>query len=263
MESFYEAKDWDEWQTYRKDRGAPPWIKVHRNLMSNPKWASLTDEEKGHLISIWIIAADNGGKISSDARLLRKICMLDNEPNMNKFVELDFFIPPGRQDDVKMTSRRRQSDLPETEAETELETDTELNNNNKKKEKSKFQALPVDFEPPKEWLEMAMKEKEVEKHIVMDWFEDFKNFWTNPSVSKTKNGKKANWTTTWKNHYRRINVPYDMKKGKKPKEKSEKLSGYMYNQIIQKRKSGTEFVSEEEIEYCKKYEKQEINKLRG
>jgi hypothetical protein len=68
--------DWDKWQTYRKDRGTPPWIKVHRNLMSNPEWALLSDKEKGQLVSIWIIAADKGGSIPANAKILMKICQL-------------------------------------------------------------------------------------------------------------------------------------------------------------------------------------------
>jgi len=51
------VKNWQRWQNYRKDRGTPPWIKVHRNLMTNQEWAELTDAEKGQLVSIWLIAA--------------------------------------------------------------------------------------------------------------------------------------------------------------------------------------------------------------
>ena len=86
---YLQVKDWQEWQTYRKDRGTPPWIKVHRCLLSNPKWAILSDAEKGQLVSMWIVAADNGGQIPDDNNILRKICQLDTPPNLNKFRELD------------------------------------------------------------------------------------------------------------------------------------------------------------------------------
>ena len=45
---------WEEYQTFRKDRGAPPWIKVYRTLLTSEKWSFLTDAEKGQLISIWL-----------------------------------------------------------------------------------------------------------------------------------------------------------------------------------------------------------------
>ena len=41
---------WAKWQTFRTDRGTPPWIKVHRNLFSNPEWVSLSDAERGQLV---------------------------------------------------------------------------------------------------------------------------------------------------------------------------------------------------------------------
>ena len=82
--------NWERWQTYRKDRGTPPWIKIHRNLFSNQEWSTLTDAEKGQLVSIWILAADKGGFIPADPKTLKKLCMLDSEPDMQKFADLDF-----------------------------------------------------------------------------------------------------------------------------------------------------------------------------
>lgn len=107
------VKGWDKWQSFRKDRGTPPWIKLHRNLMSNPEWAQLSDTEKGQLVSIWIIAADKNGSISSDPGIIRKICQLDEVPNINKFIELDFLISDGCQDDANMTTKSQPDDAPE------------------------------------------------------------------------------------------------------------------------------------------------------
>lgn len=111
-------KNWDKWQTFRKDRGAPPWIKVHRRLMTNPEWAVLSDAEKGQLVSMWLVAADNNGRLpSADTLVLRKICQLDEAPNINKFKDLGFIdeeVAPTRQpDDNQMTSGWQPSDAPE------------------------------------------------------------------------------------------------------------------------------------------------------
>jgi hypothetical protein len=134
MTTRLRLRNWDKWQTYRKDRGAPPWIKVHRGLMGNPDWAVLTDAEKGQLVSLWIIGAEKGGVIPADPRILRKVCMLDDEPNINKFIELGFVenhepqddaavASTGCQDDAKVTTTRPQDDAPEAETEAEAETD--------------------------------------------------------------------------------------------------------------------------------------------
>ena len=81
---------WDTWQTFRKDRGTPPWIKVYRNLLSNAEWVSLSDAEKGQLVSMWLLAADKEGKIPDDPMLIKRMAMLDLPPNLNKFIELGF-----------------------------------------------------------------------------------------------------------------------------------------------------------------------------
>ena len=110
--------DWDIWQTYRRDRGQPPWIKVHRCLMRDHKWVALSDQQKGQLISMWILAADNDGSIPDDAKLVQKLCYLDSEP------DLEYFVKQGLIDrDAKATPKRRQHDAPEAETEAETETD--------------------------------------------------------------------------------------------------------------------------------------------
>jgi len=87
-----EVANWEKWQTFRKDRGTPPWIKVYRNLLSNEQWVSLSDKEKGHLVSIWILAADKNGILSDDPSMIQRMCMLDSKPNINKFIDLGFLV---------------------------------------------------------------------------------------------------------------------------------------------------------------------------
>lgn len=103
--------DWDKWQSFRKDRGTPPWIKIHRCVFSCAKWASLSDAEKGQIISMWIVAADKEGELPTDPRVLMKVCQLDTPPDIKKFVSLqlldlvgcpmvDSMTPSGCQDDA-------------------------------------------------------------------------------------------------------------------------------------------------------------------
>lgn len=117
------VKDWDEWQSYRKDRGTPPWIKVHRKLLSNEKWAALSDSEKGQIVSIWIVAADNDGDIPDDPKTIRKICQLDDVPNIRKFKELGFFEDDGCRIDANLTPTCQPDEAPESESESEPESE--------------------------------------------------------------------------------------------------------------------------------------------
>lgn len=107
-------RNWQKWQSYRSDRGQPPWIKVHRRLAQDPSWVQLTDAQRGQLVCMWILAADRDGELTSDRRLLARMCFLDSEPDLEVFARLGFI-----ELDASVTSPRRQHDRPEAEAEAE------------------------------------------------------------------------------------------------------------------------------------------------
>lgn len=115
--------DWDDWQSYRKDRGQPPWIKVHRTLLRDVKWVSLGCHDRGILVSLWLLAADHNGRIPADPAILKKLCFFDEEPDINKFIELGLLDGERRQRDANVTPTRRQRDEPEVEVEVEVETE--------------------------------------------------------------------------------------------------------------------------------------------
>jgi hypothetical protein len=117
--------DWDEHQTYRKDRGQPPWIKVHRHIMRNMKWVALDDAERGQLVAIWLLAADHNGVIPASPHLIQKLCFMSDTPNLQKFIDLGFLDGEWRQDDAMPTPTRRQRDEPKAEAEADTEAETE------------------------------------------------------------------------------------------------------------------------------------------
>jgi hypothetical protein len=107
-------RNWEKWQSYRRDRGQPPWIKVHREVMRNPEWVMLTDAQRGQLVGIWLLAADRDGVIPASPKLIQKLCYMDSEPDLQVFINLGFI-----EGDVNVTPERRQGD--ETETETEKE----------------------------------------------------------------------------------------------------------------------------------------------
>ena len=55
--------NWAKWQSYRKDRGAPKWIKAHLCALRNPKWVALSDAQRGQIVTIWMLASEEDGKI--------------------------------------------------------------------------------------------------------------------------------------------------------------------------------------------------------
>ena len=114
------VRNWEKWQTYRRDRGQPPWIKVHRALMRDPNWVRLSDAERGQLVALWIIAADRDGELPDCGKLLRKLCYMEGEPDLQLFEQLGFL-----ERDANMTPTWRQGDAPEAETEAEAETEVE------------------------------------------------------------------------------------------------------------------------------------------
>lgn len=105
--------NWSAWQTFRKDRGTPPWIKVYRNLLSNEQWVELTDSEKGQLVSMWLLAADKNGEIPDSPKMIQRMAMLDKQPNINKFIELGFLTTACQPHDNQEINPRPQLDAPE------------------------------------------------------------------------------------------------------------------------------------------------------
>ena len=99
---YLKIRKWDIWQTFRKDRTTPQWIKLHRCLMRNVEWVSLTDAERGQLVTIWLLAADRNGTIPADPEMVQRLCFMADPPNISKFIELEFLeserLPSGNQE---------------------------------------------------------------------------------------------------------------------------------------------------------------------
>ena len=136
--------NWEKWQTFRKDRGTPSWIKVYRNLFSNENWVALSDAEKGQLVSIWILAADKSGEIPDNPNVIKKMTLLDEAPNINKFIGLGLLVTERQPSDNQpvtiladtvpnMTNKSREEERRVEESRGEKSKDTSAQKNDVKK----------------------------------------------------------------------------------------------------------------------------------
>jgi hypothetical protein len=150
-----EIANWDKWQTFRKDRGTPPWIKVYRNLLSNEQWVELTDSEKGQLVSIWMLAADKNGQIPDSPKMIQRMAMLDSLPSLSKFIDLGFLTPSCQPLDNHKIKPCPQVDAPEKRR---VETD-ESRVDKSKEEKW----LPPDWINKPAWIEWENHRSKVKK----------------------------------------------------------------------------------------------------
>lgn len=117
MSAFIRIVNWDRLQHY-KDRN-PPWIKLHRDLLTSETWVSSTNDDRVLAIAIMMLAAATGNRVPANPRYIQRIAYLEKEPDLSALVALKFIeileeTPPA--------SKPLASARPETE--TEGETDT-------------------------------------------------------------------------------------------------------------------------------------------
>jgi hypothetical protein len=106
------VRNWEIWQTYRKDRSTPPWIKLHRRIQCDPDWVGLTAAQRGELVCIWMLAADRVGEIPDDPTLIRRLCHLKHNPDLKFFIRKGFLA----QVDANVTPFRRQGGVKDESA---------------------------------------------------------------------------------------------------------------------------------------------------
>lgn len=112
---FLRVSNWDKWQTYRSDRGKPPWIKVHKELQQNWEWVDLPDHQRGQLVAIWLLASSREGVIPASPRKVQKLCNMSELPDLQALVSLGFL-----EGDVIEASDGSQDDVPDKIREVKL-----------------------------------------------------------------------------------------------------------------------------------------------
>lgn len=174
-------KNWDRWQNYRKDRGAPPWIKIQCKLLRNPEWVSLTDAQRGQLVAMWLLAADSSGEIPSDPAIIKKLCHLDKEPDLKSFVQKGFL-----ESDNHLTTSCQPVGRPE---ESRGETETE----ERRAEERGAHTLPKDWTPSDSHYDLA-KQLGLSMGAVTNSYETMRDWsWGGDKRRKDWNAVFNNW----------------------------------------------------------------------
>jgi hypothetical protein len=118
-------KNWDRFQHYTKRN--PPWIKLHRDLLDNQAWGTLSGDASKLLVECWLIASQQteSGVIALSLdelawRLRRDL------PQLGSI--LQELVNSGLVEDASNAlAPCKQSATPETEEETEEVTDSDAN----------------------------------------------------------------------------------------------------------------------------------------
>lgn len=63
-ECWATVPDWSEKQHYKDDRGPPPWIKLHVNILNSRRFQMMHLASKALAPCIWLLAAKNSGRVN-------------------------------------------------------------------------------------------------------------------------------------------------------------------------------------------------------
>lgn len=88
MAEYLSIREWKRFQHY-KDRD-PPWIKLHRELLTSRTWVSLDDASRVLAIACMLLAAGTDNKIPADKAYLRRVAYLNADPDWLPLVRTQF-----------------------------------------------------------------------------------------------------------------------------------------------------------------------------
>ena len=111
-------KNWGDFQHYKNRR--PPWIKLHRGLLDDRKFARLPLASKALAPLLWLLASENYDGVfdaSTDELAFRlRLSPVEIETGLNALIAEGFFVHAS-----KTLARRYQDAIPERETEGEGE----------------------------------------------------------------------------------------------------------------------------------------------
>jgi len=88
VNAYYRIIEWGQYQHY-KDRD-PPWIKLHRDLLTSQTWVTLADASRVLAVASMLIAAGTDNKIPADPTFIRRRAYLNYDPDFAPLVAVGF-----------------------------------------------------------------------------------------------------------------------------------------------------------------------------
>ena len=195
-------KNWRSFQHYGTRN--PPWIKLHRSLLTDYAFSRLPVASKALAPLLWLLASEGKEAVieASIEEIAFRVSMTADEviAGLKPLIDRGFFI-----DASGVLAQCLQDARPETERETETEVEkrergsrSALTPPAKKKaiEGKTGSRLPPDWQPSDEDKDFATKSG-------VPWnseAEKFRDYWSAQAGAK---GRKTDWTATWRNWIRR------------------------------------------------------------
>ena len=140
----YTVKNWAKFQHYKSGRGAPPWIKLYRELLNDKEWFALDPGAAKFLISAWLLAAEDNGNLPDSETIAFRL-RLDSKLLAKYLTLCSHWI---LSDASNVLADCYQLATPDTETDTETDTDIGA----KKSAKKKLIDLGVSEQAAADWL---------------------------------------------------------------------------------------------------------------
>lgn len=153
-QKFIRIVNWDRFQHY-KNRN-PPWIKLHRELLTSRTWATLDDASRVLAIALMMLAAATGNKIPLDPTYIRRVAYLNQDPDLSGLLATEFIEIVDNSGCASASladaSKPHTNARPEKEAEKETEVERECGANAPppappSARKSRSTQMPAGFRP--------------------------------------------------------------------------------------------------------------------
>jgi len=112
------VKNWERFQHYQSGRGAPPWVKLYRDLLNDKEWFALPPDAAKTLINLWLLAAESNGELPDVNTIAFRLRLASNVIAKHISFCSHWII----HDDSNVLAGCYQLATPETETETETET---------------------------------------------------------------------------------------------------------------------------------------------
>lgn len=91
---YLAVKNFERFQHYKNKGGAPAWIKLHKSLLHDYEFQSLSDKAKAHLILIWLLVSQrNDRRIPNNARWIAQQIGANERIDLENLVASGWLIP--------------------------------------------------------------------------------------------------------------------------------------------------------------------------
>lgn len=72
-DGYIYVHNWDRFQGYRRDRGAPPWLRLYVAVQDTDEWMDLSSASRGLLVDLWMAVSRTGnGRLGANRKSLAR-----------------------------------------------------------------------------------------------------------------------------------------------------------------------------------------------